>query len=599
MTEDFDINLADHTVDMGLSDMNNHDSFPIIDRTSQSPNNRRKQIIMLSCIGGTLLLLIVGLILGLLLFSGRSDKSDDLILDNVFVAGVNLGGMTVDEAISAIHLATDHGISQQPMEVTIYDKKLVISPQDVDLTLNVEALAQAAYGYGRNGTHAENQQIQNNASKRSYTLPLLPYLDIDLQAVRQKVDTHCTSENSEYSDPVIKLAENKKSLQITLGTPSRQINADDLYDQILDSYSMNILSFEFEVPEVIWPPMVNAQELFDQYCTAPIDAQLDPGTFSIIPETDGFGFQVEVLQQKLDAAQQELLNSGTISPITMEMTVLSPAIRSEDLNNQMFAQTLAEYSITREEKDEDRDTNIKLSCNAINGYIVKPGETFSFLDVLGEISEESGYKEAKICSVNDLVMGGGISQTASALYHCVLHSDLAIIEHHNHEYAPDFIELGMDAYVYADAKDLRFRNNTDSPICIEATFSRNTVSISLIGSAIPSYSISIRTEIIDTYTPNRTTQMFLPNNSQGYLDGQVIVQSVEGYKVSVYQEKYDRSTSAQLSTEAIAILEYNKRDEIVASIGTFAEKDPDQSEDPDQPDQTEDPDVSEPPAETT
>lgn len=589
MAEDFDINLEETTVDMGLSGMNNHDSFPVIDQTSLYSNNRRKQIIMFSCIGGTVLMIILGIVLSLLLFSGRSEKGDERILDNVFAAGINLGGMTVDEAISALHVATDHGISQQPMEVTIYDKKLVISPEDVDLVLDVEALAQAAYNYGRNGTHAENQQTQKNASKRSYTLPLLPYLNLNLQAIRQKVDAHCASEASAYSEPIVKLAEDKKSLQITLGTPAREINADGLYDQILDAYSMNNLSFEFATPEVTWPPMVNAQELFDQYCTAPIDAKLDPDTFSVIPETEGYGFQLEVLQQKLDAAQQEILNNGTADPIIIEMAVLIPAIRSEDLNDQMFSQVLAECNITRDEKDDDRDTNIKLSCNAINGYIVKPGETFSFLDVLGEISEERGYKEAKICSANDLVIGGGISQTASALYHCILHSDLAIIEHHNHEYAPDFIELGMDAYVYTDAKDLRFRNNTDSPICIEATFSRNTVSISLISSTLPTYIISIRPEIIDTFTPNRTTQMFLPDNSQGYVNEQVIVQGIEGYKVSVYQEKYDRVTSALLSTESVAILEYNKRDEIVASIGTFVEKDPEQSEDLEQPGQTEDP----------
>ena len=587
MTEDFDVNLEKTTVDMGLSGFNNHDSFPIIDNTSQHPNNRRKQIILFACIGGTVLLIILGLILGLLLFSGRSEKGDQYILDNVFAAGVNLGGMTVDEAIGALHVATDHGISQQPMEVTIYDKKLSLTPEDVDLVLDVEALAQAAYNYGRSGTHAENQQIQKNASNRSHTLPLLPYLNLNLQAIRQKVDAHCTSEASEYSEPNEKLSDDKKSIEITLGTPSRQLNADDLYNQILDAYSMNNLSFVFETPEVVWPPMVSAQELFDKYCTPPQDAMLDPGTYSIIPEKEGYGFQVEVLQQKLDAAQQELINTNTVTTIIENMTVLEPAIRSEDLNNQMFSQTLAEVTITSTEKDEARNNNIKLSCDAINGYIVKPGETFSFLEALGAISAESGYTEAKVCSVNDLVMGGGISQTASALYHCILHADLATVEHHNHEYAPDFIELGLDAYVYADAKDLRFRNNTDSPICIEAAFARNVVSVSLIGSTRLTYSISIRPEITETFTPNRTTQMFLPDNSQGYVDGQVIVQGIEGYKVSVYQEKYDLSTGALLSTESISINEYNKRDEIVASIGTFADKDPEQTEQPEQTDQPE------------
>lgn len=585
MKEDIDINLEETAVDMGLSGYNNLDDIPHIDNTSPHPNNRRKKIIIWSCVGGGILLGLLALVLGLVLFSGRGEKDDQRILPNVYAAGVNLGGMSVEEAISALHVATDHEISQQPMEVTIYGQKFVLQPTTVSLSLDIDALAQAAYNYGRNGTHAENQQTQKNASKRSYTIPLLPYLNLDLQVIRSKVDNYCASVASSYAEPIVSLNEKGDALEIRVGTPLRQLDANDLYDCILDAYSMNTLSFEYEAPEVLWPSAVNAQELFNLYCTAPQDAVMDPDTFSVIPESDGFGFDIDALQNKLDDAQQQLVTANSVDPIIVEMSVLKAAIRAEDFNEQLFSKTMAECTIPSTENDEARNTNIQLSCNAISGYIVKPGETFSFLDVLGNITEDAGYKEAKICSVNDLVMGGGISQTASALYHCLLHADLEIIEHHSHEYAPDFIELGLDAYVYSDAKDLRFRNNTGSPICIEASFSRNSVSVSLISSAAPTYTISIISEIMNTLSPNSTTQMFLPGNAQGYADGDVIVRGIEGYKVSVYKEKYDPSTNSIKATESVAILEYNKRDEIIASIGVFVEddtEDPEQSEQPEQ-----------------
>lgn len=595
MKEDIDINLEEATVDMGLSGYNNLNNFPPIENTSPHPDNRRKKIIIWSCVGGGILLALLALILGLLLFSGRSEKDDQCIFPNVYAAGVNLGGMSVEEAISALHVATDHEISQKPMEVTIYGQKLVLQPATVSLSLNVDALAQAAYNYGRSGTHAENQQIQKNASNRSHTIPLLPYLNLDLQVIRSKVDNYCASITSSYAEPVVELSENKDSLEITLGTPLRQLDADDLYDRILDAYSMNTLSFEYDAPEVLWPSTVNAQELFDLYCTPPQDAVMDPKTFSVIPETDGFGFNIDELQQALDDAQQQLIDTNIVEPIVVEMTVLRAAIRTENINNQLFSQTLAECTIPSTESDEARNTNIQLSCDAISGYIVKPGETFSFMDVLGNVSEKSGYKEAKICSVNPLVMGGGISQTASALYHCILHSDLEIIEHHCHEYAPDFVDLGLDAYVYGETKDLRFRNNTDSPICIEASFSRNSVSVSLIGSTAPTYKISITSEIITTLSPNSSTQMFLPGNTQGYADGDVIIEGIEGYKVSVYKEKYDPSTNSLKATESVTILEYSKRDEVIASIGVFVQDD---TEDPEQSDQTELPEDTENPEQT-
>ena len=523
MSEDFDFNLDETTVNMEFPDLNSDDAFPIAESAPQPEGFSRKKIIILVSVGAAVLLSLIGLIIGLVIFSGR--KSDDnRILKNVFAAGIDLSDMTVEEAISALHVATDHGIVQDPMEVKIYEEALTLNPEDVNLSLDVEALAQAAFDYGRNGTHAENQQIQNNAHKRSYTVPLLPYLNLDYEAIQLAVDSYCASVVSEYKEPVIKLVGTRppygepnpehQSLEITLGTPLRRLDADDLYDRILDAYSMNELSFVYETQEVIYPPAVTAQELFDQYCTLPQDAMLDPETYSVIPEVYGYGFQVDTVQQMLDNAQ-------TDEPIQITMSFLEPAVLSEDLTDNLFSEILAECTVTGTNDDQGRDTNLKLSCSAISGYIIKPGETFSFLDVLGKINAEAGYTEAPICGKNGTVMGGGISQTASALYHCVLHSDLEIVEHHNHDYVTDFIELGLDAYVYTGSQDLRFRNNTDAPICIEAKASRHSVTVTLIGSTVLPYTVSIRTEILSTETPDTIKQMVLPNNSQGYVSNDV------------------------------------------------------------------------------
>lgn len=580
MAEDFDINLKKTTVDMAFPDLINEDNSPTADKTPQKESDNRKQIIIFVSIGAAVLLGLLGLIIGLLLFSGRNTDNDH-ILQNVYAAGVDLSGMTVEEAISALHVATDHSIVQDPMIVHIYDDTLTLEPEKVNLSLNVDALAQAAYNYGRSGTHAENQQIQKNAHKRSHTIPLLPYLNLDLQAIRLIVDSHCAAVVSEYTEPVISLVGTRpvygdsspkhQVIRITLGTPLRRLDADDLYNCILDAYSMNELLIEYETPEILWPSTVNAQDLFNEYCTLPQDAILDETTYSITPESYGYGFEVNTLEQMLD----EALPGETIE---ITMLFLKPSILAEDLNDSLFSKTLAECSVTSTEENSVRENNLKLSCNAINGYIIKPGETFSFLKVLGDISATNGYAEAPICSNNRTVMGGGISQTASALYHCVLHSDLEIIEYHNHNYATDFIELGLDAYVDAASTDLRFRNNTDSPICIEASTSRHTVTVTLVGSNSLNYSVSIRSEITAKQQPLTTYQMLIPDNPNGYVDGDVIVKGIEGYKIAVYKEKTDLSTGSLLSSSSVSINEYEKRDEIIARIGVFIEDETNQPE---------------------
>ena len=44
--------------------------------------------------------------------------------------------------------------------------------------------------------------------------------------------------------------------------------------------------------------------------------------------------------------------------------------------------------------NKNRVNNIKITCSRINGTIVKPGEEFSFCDVVGQPSADDGYKEA-------------------------------------------------------------------------------------------------------------------------------------------------------------------------------------------------------------
>jgi hypothetical protein len=115
---------------------------------------------------------------------------------------------------------------------------------------------------------------------------------------------------------------------------------------------------------------------------------------------------------------------------------------------------------------------------------------------------------------------------------------------------------------------------------IIASVSRQTVTVSLVGGNELSYSISIRSEITSKETPLTSYQMLIPNNAQGYTDGDIIVKGIEGYQVSVYKEKTDISTGSLLSTDSVSIDEYRKRDEVIARIGIFVEEDPTEPETP-------------------
>ena len=572
MAEEFDIlqdetppQEADFTEDLPLPE-------GYADEATQKPLLTRKQKIVLVSIGAGILITIIGLIIGLVLFSGRNDE-DNRILENVYAAGIDLSGMTVEEAISALHIATDRTFTDEPMSVQIYDDTLLLSPEDTKAAVDVEGIAQAAFNYGRSGNYSQNQQIRKNAHKRSYTIPLLPYLNLDLTYIRDTITTYCASIDSVYAEPTVTLegerpvydgsgTERHQSLRITLGTPLRRLDADDLYNQVLDAYSMNELMLQYETPEILWPSEVNAQQLFDEYCTLAKDAKLDATTYQITPEAYGYGFDVNALQKMLDDAEPG-------SEVEIRLSFLEPQVFAQDIQDSLYLITLSECQTTSDAADTCRSKNLQLACDAINGYIIKPGETFSFLQKLGQISTQTGYSEAPVCTVNESEMGGGISQVASALYYSALHADLEVVERYHHPYTVDFIELGLDAYVNANGMDLRFKNNSGTPIRIKASVAYGTVSITLEGSKQLSYTVAIRSEITGRQQPNISYQMVVPDNRQGYKDGDVIATGVEGYQVSVYKEKSALSGGNLLSKETVSTNDYKKRDEIIARIGAL------------------------------
>ena len=118
----------------------------------------------------------------------------------------------------------------------------------------------------------------------------------------------------------------------------------------------------------------------------------------------------------------------------------------------IIEQEIASFStkITNK-KDTNRQGNISITCSALNNTIVKPGETFSFCDVVGESTPEKGYKEANVIieGIETKGLGGGNCQVSSTLYNAVLAASdqLSVVERHAHSAPVPYIEEGKDAAI--------------------------------------------------------------------------------------------------------------------------------------------------------
>jgi vancomycin resistance protein YoaR len=122
-----------------------------------------------------------------------------------------------------------------------------------------------------------------------------------------------------------------------------------------------------------------------------------------------------------------------------------------------------------------RDHNIRLATSQFDGLIIGPGETFSFNHYLGDVSEEAGYDESFITAGEQLAVevGGGICQVSTTVFRAALWGGYDIVERTYHYQRVGYYELmgygpGFDATVYSPLVDLKFVNNYETPLLIEA-----------------------------------------------------------------------------------------------------------------------------------
>ena len=117
-----------------------------------------------------------------------------------------------------------------------------------------------------------------------------------------------------------------------------------------------------------------------------------------------------------------------------------------------------------------RDVNIGRAAELIDGTVLKPGETFSLNDTVGERTVENGFTTGTIIS-NGIFkedLGGGVSQMATTLFNAAFFAGLEDVEHKPHSVYIDRYPVGREATVAWGAVDLRFRNDTDHGVLIDA-----------------------------------------------------------------------------------------------------------------------------------
>ena len=242
------------------------------------------------------------------------------------------------------------------------------------------------------------------------------------------------------------------------------------------SYVLDAESMDAEVQNIAkkWNRSAKSAELksFDK----------TTNTFSYSESTDGRKVDETAMADAIKAAMNNQ-NYEAVLPLKAEIT--APELTTADAKDKY--KVIATFTTTATD-NADRNNNLKLACEALDGKILKVGDEFSFNQTTGNRTLERGYKPAGAYQMGKVVLepGGGVCQVSTTLYNTVVKAGIMPTERHAHTFAPTYVTPGEDAAVSYDGyagPDMKFINTTKYAMAIRAKFDpkAKTVTVSLVG----------------------------------------------------------------------------------------------------------------------
>lgn len=193
------------------------------------------------------------------------------------------------------------------------------------------------------------------------------------------------------------------------------------------------------------------------------------------PAQDGQELNQErTVQLLMDAFKGLEREENKTALVNLPVNLTKPQIATEDANNLGIKQLIGKGESWFKGSASSRIHNIKLASQRLNGLLISPGETFSFNQALGDVSAQTGFKQAYIIKEGRTVLGdgGGVCQVSTTLFRAALNAGLPIEERKPHAYRVSYYEqnyqAGVDATVFDPTADLKFKNDTPAYILIQS-----------------------------------------------------------------------------------------------------------------------------------
>ena len=473
----------------GLSIKDNNIESKKNSKMNIESKNKKSIIILISfCI--IIFLLIFSVIFALI------NINSDKILDKVSIMGVDVGGLTVQEAEKSIKEVVNNKLEEE-LILKKDDFETSLNANQINAAFDVEAAINKAYNIGRDGNI-----VTNNYGILS-TMLFGRNIECDLNYNEESLSNKVEDISSKLPGSVVQNSYyiEDDELIIVKGSEGLKIKEDELRQEIINKiHEVNKLYDIITIPtEEVEPEEINLEKIRNEIYKEPQDAYVSKNPTTVHTHVNGVDFAVPIEEAKklLSEDKEEYVIPLKITPA--EKTI-------EDLGEEAFPDELAEYTTIYDSSNKNRSNNLSISAKKINGTIIMPGETFSYNQTVGERTIAAGYKEAGAYAGGRVVqdVGGGICQTSSTLYNAVLLANLEIVDRSNHQFLTSYVEPSRDATVAWVSIDFKFKNNRTYPIKIVASAKNGVCKMAIYGiEEETEYEVVIQS-VVKSYLPYST-----------------------------------------------------------------------------------------------
>lgn len=425
------------------------------------------------------------------------NMNNEKILKGVSILGIDISNLTVEEAKNKINNAIEERFKDENNNLILKngENETSVTANTFNAKFDVDNAVIEAYNIGRDGNIlTNNYSILFTKLLKKEIKPKL-YLDDSLLSDTIK------DINSKMKDAVVENSYyiEKNNLIIVKGKAGYTIKTEELKEKIYEQLSNIHTNYQtIEIPvEYKEPDPIDIQKIHDEIYKEPKDAYVEKNPTVVHPEVDGVDFKISI--EEANKLLQEDKKEYTIP-----LKITKPKKTINNLGEEAFPDLLATFSTRFDGSNYNRNTNIKLAAQKVNGTVILPGEKFSFNTIVGSRTIEAGFKEGTAYIGGKVVpdVGGGVCQVSSTIYNTALLANLDIVERSNHMFTTGYVAASRDATVYYGSLDFIFKNSRKYPIKMVASANGGVCKVSIYGiKEEKEYEVIIQSKITSYINP--------------------------------------------------------------------------------------------------